>query len=84
MVELEHLSPRILSTDTAKQYLSQQAKVEAQEVSFDTFNLQEMETKLILQALKEAGGRKARAAELLGITREGLRKKLLRIEGEQE
>ena len=84
VVELEHLSPRILSTDTAKKYLSQRKKSEVQEVQFTSFNLQEMENKLIQQALKEADGRKAKAAELLGITREGLRKKLLRIEGEQE
>ena len=84
VVELEHLSPRILSTDTAQKYLSQQKKEEVKEVQFTSFNLQEMENKLVQQALKEAGGRKARAAELLGITREGLRKKLLRIEGEQE
>ena len=83
VVELEHLSPRILSTDTAKKYLSQRKKEEVQEVQFTSFNLQEMENKLIQQALKEAEGRKARAAELLGITREGLRKKLQRIEGEQ-
>ena len=83
VVELEHLSPRILTTDTAKKYLSQRKKNEVQEAQFTSFNLQEMENKLIRQALKEAEGRKARAAELLGITREGLRKKLQRIEGEQ-
>ena len=84
VVELEHLSPRILSTDTAQKYLSLQKKEEVKEVQFTSFNLQELENTLVQQALKEAGGRKARAAELLGITREGLRKKLLRIEGEQE
>ena len=82
VVELEHLSPRILASETAKKYLSQQeGGMEAKACT--SFNLQEMENRLIRLALEEAGGRKARAAELLGITREGLRKKLLRIEGEQ-
>ena len=37
---------------------------------------------LIRRALELSGGRKVKAAELLGITREGLRKKLQRMEGE--
>ena len=44
-------------------------------------NLGQAEAMLIMRALKEAGGIKAKAAELLGITREGLRKKLQRMEG---
>lgn len=35
--------------------------------------------KLILDVLNKTGGNKSKAAELLGITREGLRKKLLRM-----
>ena len=42
-------------------------------------NLQETERRLIAEALERTGGNKSRAAELLGITREGLRKKLLRL-----
>ena len=38
-----------------------------------------MERKLILDVLNKTGGNKSKAAELLGITREGLRKKLLRM-----
>jgi DNA-binding protein Fis len=34
--------------------------------------------------LEKAEGNKSRAAELLGITREGLRKKLQRMGGEQK
>ena len=41
--------------------------------------MQEMERKLILDVLNKTGGNKSKAAELLGITREGLRKKLLRM-----
>ena len=47
------------------------------------FNLQEAEQMLVRLALKETDGNKSKAAELLGITREGLRKKLLRQELEE-
>ncbi len=43
------------------------------------FNLQEAEKKVVLNALSFTGGNKSKAAELLGITREGLRKKLIKI-----
>ena len=45
----------------------------------ETLNLQEVERHLICEALAQTGGNKSKAAELLGITREGLRKKLLRL-----
>lgn len=44
-----------------------------------SYSLQNMERKLILDVLDKTGGNKSKAAELLGITREGLRKKLLRM-----
>ncbi len=44
------------------------------------FNLHGAEKELIRRALDHAGGNRANAARLLGITREGLRKKLLRME----
>ena len=44
------------------------------------FDLQEIEKIVIEQALAHTGGNKQQAANLLGITREGLRKKLLRME----
>jgi len=40
--------------------------------------LEDNERRLIGQALERAGGNKTKAAELLGISREGLRKKMLR------
>lgn len=45
----------------------------------DSLNLQQMEYNLIIRVLKQTNGNKSKAAELLGITREGLRKKLLRL-----
>ena len=48
------------------------------------YNLQEMERRLILHVLNMTEGNKSRAADLLGITREGLRKKLLRMETEEK
>ena len=84
VVELEHLSPRILSSDAAKGYIRQQEASSKKEAGPASLNLQKMEERLIRKALEASGGRKAKAAELLGITREGLRKKLLRIEEEKE
>ena len=45
----------------------------------ETFNLEQTERLLVQRALDACQGNKSRAAELLGITREGLRKKLLRL-----
>ena len=47
-----------------------------------SLRLDDNERRLIRKALDRAGGNKTRAAELLGITREGLRKKLLRHDTE--
>lgn len=43
-------------------------------------NIERMEKALVKAALQHAGGNKSRAADLLGITREGLRRKLLRMQ----
>jgi len=83
VVELEHLSPRILSSEAAQNYMRMQKEEKKSDEALPTLNLQEMESRLIRRALEESGGRKAKAAELLGITREGLRKKLLRLGEEQ-
>ena len=45
-----------------------------------TESLEEMERKQILKALEEAGGNKTRAAEILGINRATLFRKLKRFE----
>jgi DNA-binding protein Fis len=43
-------------------------------------SLQEMETQLISSVLHHTGGNRTRAAEILGISREGLRTKLQRLQ----
>jgi DNA-binding protein Fis len=43
-------------------------------------SLQEMEKQLISSVLQHTGGNRTRAAEILGISREGLRTKLQRLE----
>lgn len=43
------------------------------------FNLDRVEAMIVEQALKACDNNKSKAADLLGITREGLRKKLLRL-----
>lgn len=43
------------------------------------YNLREMERKLILNVLNRTGGNKSKAAEPLGVTREGPRERLLRM-----
>ena len=50
----------------------------------DMLNLADAEKVLVRRALELSNGNKSRAAELLGITREGLRKKLQKINGETE
>ena len=47
-------------------------------------NLADAEKILVRRALEVSNGNKSRAAELLGITREGLRKKLQKLDGETE
>jgi DNA-binding protein Fis len=42
-------------------------------------SLHEMEKQLILSVLQHTGGKRTRAAEILGISREGLRTKLQRL-----
>jgi len=79
VIEVKHLSPRVLTNEEVKNYL-RHTDEEARTSAKLPLNLQEAEMMLIRRALTEAEGNKSRAAELLGITREGLRKKLQRIE----
>ncbi|MBP3731056.1 MAG: sigma-54-dependent Fis family transcriptional regulator [Mailhella sp.] len=80
-IELSDLSERIRCSEAGRAYMRGTGNdAEPAELSF---NLQHAEDMLIGRALKSAGGSKTKAAALLGITREGLRKKLLRMEGKQ-
>lgn len=82
---VDDLSPRILTSEAVQTFLQKQEKEESLAETLPEslpLNLQEAENALIRRALREAEGRKSRAAELLGITREGLRKKLQRMEEE--
>lgn len=80
IVSVKHLSPRVLANEDVKNFLRQSDDVETKHAAALPLNLQEAENILIRRAMKEAGGKKSRAAELLGITREGLRKKLQRMD----
>ena len=85
-VELSDLSTRIVPDEVRCHLLETEPLIsrdgadthQAETQTAQNYNLQEMERKLILDVLNKTGGNKSKAAELLGITREGLRKKLLR------
>ena len=74
-VELSDLSQRLAPGESNAE--------EPEPSSESSYNLQDQEHRLIQEVLHKTGGNKSRAAELLGITREGLRKKLLRMNGEE-
>lgn len=86
-VELSDLSTRIVPDEVRCHLLETEPLIsrdgadthQAETQTAQNYNLQEMERKLILDVLNKTGGNKSKAAELLGITREGLRKKLLRM-----
>ena len=86
-VELSDLSTRIGPDEVRCHLLETEPLIsrdgadthQAETQTAQNYNLQEMERKLILDVLNKTGGNKSKAAELLGITREGLRKKLLRM-----
>lgn len=69
--------PELESIVPPKREESKAPKIEENKAKI--FNLAEIEKDCINQALKETDGNRSKAANLLGITREGLRKKLLRM-----
>ena len=87
-VELSDLSTRIVPEEARCRLLGTEPPISREGATapkakmpiVQNYNLQEMERKLILEALDKTDGNKSKAAELLGITREGLRKKLLRMD----
>jgi DNA-binding protein Fis len=57
-----------------------QSGVSTQAAPVAPMSLHEMEKQLILSVLQHTGGNRTRAAEVLGISREGLRTKLQRLQ----
>jgi len=57
-----------------------QSAVSAHATPVAPMSLQEMEKQLILSVLQHTGGNRTRSAEILGISREGLRTKLQRLQ----
>jgi transcriptional regulator with GAF, ATPase, and Fis domain len=57
-----------------------QSGASSKETLVPPMSLFEMEKQLILSTLQHTGGNRTRAAEILGISREGLRTKLLRLQ----
>lgn len=81
-VELFDLSSRIQNTAKETSMPARQNAVFTPLSSAnkeECFNLQKNEENIILETLKYCNGNKSKAANLLGITREGLRKKLLKM-----
>ncbi len=70
------LSPRLLSRDESLSEGSREAVAEDLRLAP---NLQQLERRLIEEALRRAGGRQVHAAKLLGISRNGLADKLKRF-----
>ncbi len=77
IVNWTDLSPKFSTPKTPGQMTETRLSVPQVQENFD---LQEIEKIVIEQALAHTGGNKQQAANLLGITREGLRKKLLRMQ----
>ncbi len=85
-VGIHDLSPKItkdILLKTADFNASTSIEAEQVDTSYSiqqtTFNLFDMEKQCVHAALEQTKGNKSKAAELLGITREGLRKKLNRM-----
>ncbi|WP_298069415.1 sigma-54 dependent transcriptional regulator [uncultured Mailhella sp.] len=85
VIEWRDLSPRLLHSGEVEKFLcrSDGGRTEADGEELP-LNLQEAEILLVKRALRQAGGNKARAASLLGLSREGLRKKMQRMGGALE
>ncbi len=76
-IEASALNERILGTSRAS--LSNPAQSQSRVGALPPMSLAEMEKKLILVVLEHTGGNRTRAAEVLGISREGLRTKMQRL-----
>jgi DNA-binding NtrC family response regulator len=68
-----------LLSDRIRKHGDGQPVVSGQGTPVAPMSLQEMEMQLISSVLQHTGGNRTRAAEILGISREGLRTKLQRL-----
>lgn len=83
-VDVKDLSPRLLAAVPSPEVLPPKADEMPANNSSEAdaqkpLDLATVERSAILKALEHTGGNRSRAAALLGVTREGLRKKLLRM-----
>ena len=78
-IEASALNERILGTSQPAASLPHAILSAPQAGALPPMSLAEMEKKLILAVLEHTGGNRTRAAEVLGISREGLRTKMQRL-----
>ncbi|MBI9089832.1 MAG: sigma-54-dependent Fis family transcriptional regulator [Desulfobacterium sp.] len=80
-VDIEDMSAKLSSLHCSPDHRDVQGSTEPHHQTRERtgFNLAKVEQQVVLQALERTGGNKTKTASLLGITREGLRKKLLRF-----
>ncbi len=88
-IDVQHLSSKIVNTCGVSKLNNVHQVVEQVSANIATknlqnFNLSDIEKQYICAALVQTQGNRTKAAQLLGITREGLRKKLLRFNLEDE
>ncbi|HEV2351607.1 MAG TPA: sigma-54-dependent Fis family transcriptional regulator [Terriglobia bacterium] len=76
-IESSALNERILGLSPTPAAMAAQTQPRAQTLA--PMSLAEMEKRLILAVLEHTGGNRTRAAEVLGISREGLRTKMQRL-----
>lgn len=85
LVAVEDLSPRLLGSVAPRDSVPSRVELCAADAGDalpqgeTVFDLERLERDTILKALQYTEGNRSRAATLLGVTREGLRKKLLRM-----
>ena len=81
IVEVKDLSAKLSLLYDQIGFINDSASTEGELLmqNRSNFNLSKIEQQVIKQALESTGGNKTKASALLGISREGLRKKLLRF-----
>jgi transcriptional regulator with GAF, ATPase, and Fis domain len=78
-IEASALNERILGTSQPAASRADESRSAPQAGAIPPMSLAEMERKLILSVLEHTKGNRTRAAEVLGISREGLRTKMQRL-----